>query len=454
MNISIIGTGYVGLTTGLCLAEKGHTITCYDINKSLTSKLNKGIPSFFEPGLKKLLKKQIKNKKFQIKHLSANTHFNSKAIIITVGTPSKKKKIDLMQIKKISIYLGKYLKNEKNFISIIFKSTIPPGTTDNIIKNILEKYSNKKLGKFGLGMNPEFLREGQDIEDFMNPDRIVIGYEDSKTKLILKEIYKYWKCDKLFVNSRTAEMIKYANNSILALQISAMNELSNISSSIGQIDIDKVISGVHLDKRWNPFLKKKKRQKPEILNYLIPGCGFGGSCFPKDLEALISIAKQKKIKSNLFKEVLNVNKNQPYEIIKILKQHTSNLNNKKFMVLGLSFKQNTDDIRDSISVKIINLLKSYKVKIFAHDPVAIENAKKIIKNKKNVFFIKNWQKKIANVDILLLFTKWDEYKKLLIKNNSNKLKNKILFDARRMFKKKNFPKSIYLTVGTSFKNQQ
>ena len=152
--------------------------------------------------------------------------------------------------------------------------------------------------------------------------------------------------------------------------------------------------------------------------------------------------------------MLNVNKNQPYEIIKILKQHTSNLNNKKFMVLGLSFKQNTDDIRDSISVKIINLLKSYKVKIFAHDPVAIENAKKIIKNKKNVFFIKNWQKKIANVDILLLFTKWDEYKKLLIKNNSNKLKNKILFDARRMFKKKNFPKSIYLTVGTSFKNQQ
>ena len=283
----------------------------------------------------------------------------------------------------------------------------------------------------------------------MNADRIVMGFEDLKTKYLMKKIYASWNCEKIYVNTRTAEMIKYSNNSLLALQISAANELANICYSIGNIDVDDVFKGIHSDKRWNP-ITKNKRQNPEILQYLYPGCGFGGSCFPKDLQILSKIKKKFKIKSRLFDEVLIVNKNQPLEIIKILKNSIKKIDNKKIMILGLSFKPNTDDVRESISLVVINKLLSEKgVEIFAHDPVAMQKTKQIFNKKNNIYFINDWRKNISFVDIVILMTKWAEYKKLKSQKIIMKLKNKTFFDARKMFKKNNFPNINYLTVGKS-----
>ena len=434
MKIDIIGLGYVGLISGLCLADKGHTVTCHDINKKNINNINKIKPHFFEPGLTNILKKNILNKNFFAKHLSKKTSFTSNIIIIAVGTPSKNKKIDLSQIKNSIKFIAKYIKDKDTFFSIIIKSTVPPSTTDTYVKKIIEKYSNKKLSKneFGLGMNPEFLREGSAIKDFINADRIVIGYEDNKTKECIKKIYKKWKCEKIIVNSRTAEMIKYANNSLLAMQISGVNEIANICNSMGRININNVIKGVKSDKRWSPIINKK-RIRPGILNYLNPGPGFGGSCFPKDLETFINLGKKLNISSNLFNEVKKVNDLQPIKIINYIEKYLCNLNNKKILILGLSFKPDTDDIRESVSIKIIKnlILLKKNIQIYAHDPVAIKNAKNLFKNNKKILFVKNWKKNISKTDIIMILTSWPEYNDL--KKTNYKLSKKIVIDRSNMF---------------------
>ena len=446
MRVSIIGTGYVGLITGVCLAYKGHTINCYDINKKIVNSINDGVPPIYEKDLKKYLKVVLNKKKFNANVISEINLSKTDIVIIAVGTPSNKGKIDLTYIKKVSALIGEKIRTIDNFVSIIVKSTVVPSTTDTIVRNIIEKESYKKLGQFGIGMNPEFLREGSAIEDFMNPDRIVFGYDDKQTLKLLKKLYKPWDCDKIAVNTRTAEMIKYANNSLLATQISAVNELANIASGIKNIDILDVMKGVYLDKRWSPIISGKKRIHPDILSYLIPGCGFGGSCFPKDVEAIRAKAKDVKVDSYILDSVLKVNNNQPYQVVKLLKNNLD-LRNKKILFLGLAFKNGTDDIRESVSMKIINILLKYDCKIFAHDPIAINNAKKELNGSKNLKYVNKWDDLISSIDILIIGTKWDEYRKLTSSIYKKEISGKILLDARRFFNPEDFPNAKYLTIG-------
>ena len=451
MNIDIVGLGYVGLVSGVCLADKGHNVTCYDLNKNIINNVNKAKPHIYEPGLNKILKKNIHNKRFRAKYLTPNNNFSSNIIIIAVGTPSKNKKIDLNQIESACKAIAIYIKKNKQFVSLIIKSTIPPSTTDTYIKNIIEKFSKKKLSKgdFGLGMNPEFLKEGSAVNDFLFADRIVIGFEDKKTKLILKKMYEPWKCDKIFVNSRTAEMIKYSSNILLAMQISGANEIANFCHSLGNIDVNSVFHGVTTDIRWNPIVNKK-RVNPGILTYLKSGPGFGGSCFPKDLEAFINISNNQKIKTNLFKEVKKVNDKQPELMIKLIEKNYFKLDNKKILILGLSFKPETDDIRESISIKIINKLTSNKknIKIFAHDPLAMSNSKKIINQSKKVIFVDKWENNILLVDIIMILTNWTDYNNLELLKNVKNLKNKIIIDTRGMFTKQNFKNINYFSFNS------
>tara|TARA_B100001250_G_scaffold32052_1_gene26227 strand:+ start:17955 stop:19319 length:1365 start_codon:yes stop_codon:yes gene_type:complete len=451
MQVSIIGTGYVGLVSGLCLASKGHKVKCYDNNIKIINSLNKGIPTIYEEGLESILNLTLKSKNFKAELISEKTNFESELIIIAVGTPSENGKIDLKYIRQVSKLIGLVLKSNDKFLSIIVKSTVTPGTTDTIVRKIIEENSGKKLGQFGLGMNPEFLREGNAIDDFMNPDRIVIGYEDDKTKKLLKRLYSPWECDKIYVNTRSAEMIKYANNSLLATQISTANELANIATAIGNIDIMDVMNGVFADKRWSPILKNKKRISPEILNYLIPGCGFGGSCFPKDVQALRSKAYEVGLEPSILDAVLSVNTKQPQQAISLLKESIDELNEKKVLLLGLAFKPGTDDIRESISIKLANILLNENAKIFAHDPIAIKDTQKLFKNSKNIKFIESWEEKISNVDIIIVATKWDEYKKLLKIKLQKRIKDKVLFDLRRFFNPSDFLDCRYLTIGRSTK---
>tara|TARA_Y100001935_G_scaffold254966_1_gene265861 strand:+ start:520 stop:1875 length:1356 start_codon:yes stop_codon:yes gene_type:complete len=451
MKVSIIGTGYVGLVTGVCLSYKGHSVKCYDKDEGIVNKLNNSVPTIYENGLDQLLKLVVKNKLFSAEVIDENTLFDSQLIIIAVGTPTKDGKIDLSQILNAARRVGEYIKYSDSFVSVIIKSTVVPGTTDTQVLNMIEETSNKSLGLFGLGMNPEFLREGDAIKDALNPDRIVLGHEDEKTLFLLKELYKPWDVKKVAVNTRTAEMIKYANNSLLAMQISAANEIANISQEIGGIDVLDVMEGVFLDKRWSPIIKSGERINPGILNYLIPGCGFGGSCFPKDIDALRHLAESLGYDPIMLKSVIKTNNDQPYQVIKLLKNGLGELNKKDILVLGLAFKPETDDIRESIAIDIINYLIEENVNVFAHDPIAINKMQKFLGHIRNITYISKWEGYLEKIDAVIILTKWNTYNSLSEQSNKDKLKNKVIIDPRRQFAPAEFKDSKYLTIGRRLK---
>jgi len=443
VNITIIGTGYVGLVSGVCLAAKNHRVTCVDNNLNIVNKLNRGIPTIHEKGLHDLLNKAIKSNLFYATNNLTNGLNSADTIIVAVGTPSHNGIIDLSYILDVSKAIGQFIKTSQKKISVIIKSTVIPGTTDTQIKNAIEEASGKKLGDFGLGMNPEFLREGNAIDDFMYPDRIIFGYQDLYTLEILEKIYSPWKCEKVCVNTRTAEMIKYTNNTLLATQISTINEIANLASKLGGIDMLEVFDGVSLDKRWNPIVNNI-RSNPKILTYLIPGCGFGGSCFPKDLQALRSQGEQNGLPMEILNAILSVNNKQPYQISKIIEEKIGNLLNKRILVLGLAFKADTDDVRESPSLKIIPDLLSKNAIVTAHDPIAIENFKLAIGNISSKIIFKNeWESCISDADVIIISTSWNDYKNIC----NYDLERKIIFDARRLLSHKNLKGGIYLSIG-------
>ena len=444
MKINVIGTGYVGLVSGVCMAAKGHSVKCFDTNPDTIQILKSGKCHFYEKGLEKLFVEYSDNLSFELLDASSEHKLlDCQVILMAVGTPTVNEKIDLSQIKTASKNIGKLIKNHDKFISVIVKSTVVPGTTDTVVKNILEESSGKKIGEFGLGMNPEFLREGNAVEDFMNPDRIVFGYEDKITLEYLHEIYSPWDVDKIIVNTRSAEMIKYVNNSLLATQISTINEYSNIAKSIGNIDFNTVMNAVHLDNRWSPIDKTTgKRIYPEIINYLKPGCGFGGSCFPKDVMALAALSKEIGIQPLILDSVIKVNQLQPKVILEYLEEKVGSLKGKNILVLGLAFKPETDDVRESVSIKIIEYLNAQKCNITAHDPISINNAKKIIDFE--VKYVSEWKKELSNNDIIIISTNWNEY--LELKDLDETLENKILFDTRSLFNKNEFINTNYINI--------
>lgn len=444
MKIAVIGTGYVGLVSGVCLAAKGHQVTCLDLRADVVEQLNRGIPHIHERDLEPLLKKSIEQGNFRAAMVSESALTEAEAIMIAVGTPSTDGKIDLSQVGSAAELIGSFLKKTSRYISVIVKSTVLPTTTDTFVRQIIERTSGKKLGDFGLGMNPEFLREGDAIEDFMSPDRIVFGFEDRKTLELMHGIYRPWSCDKLEVNTRTAELIKYTNNSMLALQISAMNEIANIANRVGNIDMMDVVEGVSLDKRWSP-LNEKGRTRPHILSYLVPGCGFGGSCFPKDVQALRTFARDQKIPPRMLQSILDVNEEQPHQVSELLKISGGDLRGKKVLVLGLAFKPDTDDVRESASLKIISDLVKAEARVKAHDPIAKENAKKA--STAPFEAVDDWENEVASSDIVILATRWSEYHKLTEPKFVQALRGKTVFDARRMFRASDFSESSYLTIG-------
>ncbi|MCP4424945.1 MAG: UDP-glucose/GDP-mannose dehydrogenase family protein, partial [Chloroflexi bacterium] len=282
MKVSIVGTGYVGLVSGVCLAGKGHQIICVDIDREKVDKINQAIPPIYEEGLTELLEENIGT------NLQATTDLRqavmgSEMSLIAVGTPFDGEEIDLTYIKQVSRQIGEVLRDKDDYHVVVVKSTVVPGTTDDVVRPILEESSGKKAGPdFGLGMNPEFLREGKAIEDFMVPDRIVLGGIDGRSQDALAKLYAVYEgVDQLKTNNKTAEMIKYTANSVLATMISFSNEIANLCAVLGDIDVTEVMEGVHLDKRLSPILPSGERIRPAFTTYIQAGCGFGGSCFPK-----------------------------------------------------------------------------------------------------------------------------------------------------------------------------
>ncbi len=437
MKISIIGSGYVGLVTGVCLADKGHSIICVDVDYKKVADINQGVPPIFEQGLEKLLKKNIKTNLRATADLYQAV-MDTEVSFITVGTPFDGEKIDLTQIRDVSREIGETLRDKNSYHLVVMKSTVVPGTTDELVVPILEKEAQKNAGPdFGVGMNPEFLREGVALEDFMNPDRIVLGAIDKKSLDWMEKIYQCFEnVDIVRTNNRTAEMIKYTSNSLLAMMISFSNEIANLSAAIGGIDVTEVMQGVHLDKRLSPFVENGKRIKPPILEFLKAGCGFGGSCFPKDVKALIAHGKQIGKHMKILDAVIEVNQNQPSEIITLIKKYFPDLREIRIAVLGLAFKPGTDDMRESPAIPVVRDLSAQGAFIKAYDPVAMEAAQEVLGNN-NITYCQSLNHAINDVDVAVLITAWDEFMQVP-ELFANLKAQPLLIDGRRILNKNSF----------------
>ena len=421
MKITIIGTGYVGLVTGACFADAGHTVTCLDNNKLKIENLKQGIMPIYEKKLKNLIESNYREKRLFFTTSYKDALKSSKIVFIAVDTPPKKNgQANLSSIKNVCIELSKYIKAG---LIIVEKSTVPVGTSDYIKKTIKSNLAKSKRNlKFHVVSNPEFLKEGTAIDDFIKPDRIIIGLEDLSLKEIFENLYRPFnrRYEKIhFMDIKSAELTKYAANAMLATKISFINELSNIADKVNA-DIDFVRKGIGADKRIG-------------YEFLYPGCGYGGSCLPKDVDALINIALTNKYNPDLLSSVAKVNQRQKIAMYKKVKQFFKDkLKGKKISIWGLSFKPNTDDTRSAPSIDTIKSLIKDGAIINAYDPVA-SLKKDFSKFKKNYSESSNAMDTIKKADALLIFTEWKEFWSIDLNIFKKLMKQPVIFDGRNIY---------------------
>jgi len=416
MNISVIGVGYVGLVTGACFAEFGLNVTCCDKDKLKVDSLNKGKIPIYEPGLEELVKKNTKEGRLHFTTDLSECVKGALVIFIAVGTPPKDDgSADLTFIEEVAKTIAE---NMDGYKVIVTKSTVPVGT-GKIISEIIGQSQGEK-GCFDVVSNPEFLREGSALEDFMRPNRVVLGANSPQAIAILKDLYKpLFLIDAPFVitNVETAEMIKYASNAFLATKISFINEMANLCEKVGA-DVHVVAKGMGLDHRIGP-------------KFLHPGPGFGGSCFPKDTLALVQVSKENNFRFELVEATLKVNERQKVLMLEKIKKAIGDLKNKKIAVWGLTFKPNTDDMRDAPSLDIIKGLLAKGASIKAFDPAGIEEAKKFLKN--SVEYSNDMYKVLADCDALIIFTEWNQFRNPDFEKLKESLKTPLMIDLRNIY---------------------
>ena len=417
MRISIIGSGYVGLVTGTCFAELGNHVILVDVVKDKVEKINRGIAPIYEENLDRKLKKNVGNGRLHATTKLAGAVLDTNMTFIAVGTPSRKDgNVDLVYIKKAAEDIGAALrKKKKTYHTVVVKSTVVPGSTEQIVLPILEKSSGKKAGTdFGVAMNPEFLKEGKAIEDFMNPGRVVIGAIDEKSADRVNALYSNFKCPVMKTDPRTAEMIKYASNAFLATKISFSNEMGNLCKKLG-IDSYVVADGMGYDDR----IERK---------FLNSGIGYGGSCFPKDVKAIIAKGRKEGLRMDLLCAAEDVNGSQPLKLLELLKRSMPTLRGKTIAVLGLAFKPGTDDIREAPSLKIVPALLKAGAKVSAYDPKATGNFRAEFPD---IRYCLDAQAALDGSDACLILTEWDEFRKLS-KADFSRMKGSVILEGRRI----------------------
>jgi UDPglucose 6-dehydrogenase len=363
--------------------------------------------------------------------------------------------IDLSYIRSAVREIGLALSTKPSYHVVGLKSTVVPSTTDMVVRTTLEKASGKALGEFGLCTNPEFLREGDAIRDFLRPDRIVIGSNDERSFQAFKRIYSSFRCPIVRTNLRTAEMIKYATNSLLASLISYSNEIASIAEAVGDIDVVEIMNGLHLDSRLMPFDERSVRSLqnrivPGIIAYLKAGCGYGGSCLPKDLQALCAFAEKSGANPDLLRSVIRINERQPLKLMERLNSELGGVANKKIAVWGLTFKAETDDVRNTPAKPIIDFLLKRGARVSAYDPIGGQNAKAILFKDSSLRFAKTKTEAVSGADALIVVTSWPEFRKVNFKKLSKLMKKSaILVDGRRIYDRKSVSQAglNYLGVG-------
>ena len=424
MNITMLGTGYVGLVSGTCFSEFGFDVCCVDKDKDKINNLKNDIIPIYEPGLQNLVKKNKNSGRLSFSNDIDQNIKKADIVFIAVGTPSRRGDghADLTYVYEAA---EKIAKNLDGYTVIVNKSTVPVGTGAEV-KNIIKKINPKAL--FDVVSNPEFLREGNAIEDFMRPDRVVVGIETEKAKQLMSIIYKplyLIETPILFTDLNTAELIKYSANAFLAVKISYINQMSDLCEKVGA-DVHDVAKGIGLDKRIGS-------------KFLHPGPGYGGSCFPKDTLALVQTAKEYDSNLSLVETVVQYNKQRKSDMAdKIIEAFNNNCQNKKISILGLSFKPETDDMRDSPSLDIIPILKEKGFDISVFDPVAMDEAKKLLKN---IEFSNNIEECLQDSDGLVILTEWNEFRGLSATRLKKVMKGNILIDLRNSLNPDSFKKS-------------
>jgi len=446
MNIGIIGCGYVGLTTGICLSSIGHTIHLYDIDHDKLKKIQQKKMPFYELGLEELLIESLEKVNLKINESLDEFIKNTDCCFICVGTPSNSNgTIDLQQIESsIKNIIPSLKQKKKEKYLVIIRSTIVPSTTRNKILPIL----TEGLGDlFQLAVVPEFLREGKALSDFMNPDKIVIGSLNTNTNDQVKNIFSYFKDKAEFIqtNLETAEMIKYTNNAFLATLISFSNEIANISEEISGIDSFEVMSALIEDKRITTMINGQKII-PGIAEYLSPGCGFGGSCFPKDVNAIVGFASNIGAKTPLLDAVLSVNNERSDKIISLSKKILLSFDDKKLAVLGLAFKPDTDDMRSSPAIEVIKKLQTLNCKISAYDPKVNEYSLHSM-GITGIHIADDIESCLNDVDLAILLTKWTEFSKIDGVFLQKHMKNPKIIDGRGFLDKNKFESNTYYKIG-------
>ena len=415
MKITVVGTGYVGLVTGTCFSETGNKVTCVDIDKNKVDKLSDGQITIYEPGLEKIFLRNLKEGRLTFTTELESAIEGAEIIFLALPTPpGADGSADLKYVLGVADHLGKILKDYK---VIVNKSTVPVGTADKVSAAIAKNYK----GEYDVVSNPEFLREGVAVDDFMKPDRVVVGTRSERAKKLMSDLYAPFVRQGnpvIFMDERSSELTKYAANSFLATKISFMNEVAQLCERMGA-DVDMVRRGIGSDDRIG------KR-------FLFPGIGYGGSCFPKDVQALIMSSDEVKYDFEILKAVEKVNANQKLHLVEKIKSHyKGDLKGKHIALWGLAFKPNTDDIREAPALSIIDALTTMGATIAAYDPEAMPNVKGQIGDK--IKYATNQYEALSGADFLIIATEWSEFRTPDFERIEKEIKNKIIFDGRNLF---------------------
>lgn len=433
MRVSIVGAGYVGLVTGACLADKGHEVRCVDIDAARVEQINAGVPPIHEEGLPELLAHVVGRR------LDATTDLDravawSDVTMIAVGTPlGPDGRIDLRHVTTAAQQIGRALRDrdpERYHVTVV-KSTVVPGTTVQAVQPTLEAAAGQAAGeRYGVAVNPEFLTEGTAVRDFMAPDRIVIGGIDERSVTTVEALYAaFGDAPRVHTNPSTAELIKYTSNALLATMISFANEIGNLASALGDVDVADVMRGVHTSLYLSPTLPDGTRVRAPITSFLEAGCGFGGSCLPKDVGALIAHGEHAGTSMRLLRSVLETNVGQPQRLVELVRDGLDGLEGRRVTVLGLSFKPDTDDLRQSPAFPVIDGLLAEGAHVTAHDPVAIDPARGRLDQR--VRLESDLDEAVASADAIVIVTRWDAYT-TIPKMIAHRRPQPLVVDGRRM----------------------
>lgn len=429
MKIAIVGSGYVGLVSGVCFAKLGHDVVCVDKDKSRVDAILSGIPPIYEPGLEELMKEVANSGRFAATTDLAMAMNGADVSMIAVGTPATPAGIDLQYIRAAASEIGALIPKLDKHHTVVVKSTVVPTTTQDVVRTEVENASGMKAGEFGLAMNPEFLREGTAVEDFMQPDRVVVGGWDDKSCEAVEALYKGLTCPVLRTNPCNAELIKYTANALLATLVSYSNEITSLCETLPGADEGVVMQGLRLDRRLRAD-RDGKVGHPEIVSYLRGGIGFGGSCLPKDVIALRQFANNRQLSTPILDSVLKVNRERPVQVIDQLSEAVGGLKDKTIGVLGLAFKADTDDIRESPALRLVDALLEAGAKVTAYDPIAAANAAKRYEGR--ITITDSPEGAIKGADGALIATSWPQFQKMNWNTLAASMKQPVIFDGRQV----------------------